>query len=330
MELIGRSLGTVRTARAVEPPRGVDASRRGPWPRRVSAWIGERHGLPVLVMAAILYAVAVSGGADATSGATSGRLAAWQFALGGAAFWSWYLMLRVLDDLEDDPSDAIAHPERLLQRRFVSRGDLWALAAVSAAFQLVASLLLDLGTTTWTITTTWLALAAFLGAVALDFGAPTALAARPLLRRVLRLPASVLPLAWVYAIGTIQADQAVPAPVTGPVLALLATGFCTLAVVDVSRKFEPAQAGELSWPVRLGEARAYRLLTALVMALGACAAVLVVAADGRWSGTIAPTLCGVTLVGAALVGGRRDHGASVLYAALILAITLVSLVGGAA
>lgn len=319
------------TALRSEPAERGASLRASLWPVRVARWTTERHGLGVLILTAVLFTLALSAGAIQTVGSMGlGRIDAPVIALGFAAFWSWYLMLRALDDLEDFGPDAIAHPDRMLQRGLVSSRDLWGLILACAVFQGLASAVIDARTETMTVTLTWLSMTAFLGAVATDFGAPTALAARPLLRRTLRLPASVLPLAWAYGMGATDTGVRVEPPFTVAVAALIATGFCTLAVVDIARKFGPAQAGELSWPDRLGELRAFVMLSGLVAGLGAACIALIVTADGRWAGYLAPALCGVTASSAYAVFRQRDAGAALYYALVFLLITITSLIGAAA
>ncbi len=263
---------------------------------RTTAWIAERHGTDVLAPLVALYLLAWFAGAaemTAVSGAPAGDFR--MIVLGAMAFWSWYLMLRALDDLEDDPEDAVLYPDRLLQRRVVSREDLWLLVGLAAAFQGISSLAIDGGL--GAVTLTWLAMLLFLAAVSVDFGAPRALAARPLLRRSLRIPASALPVIWAYAIGSgaLGADRL---PLTQTSAALIAVTLVTVAIFDISRKSTSNASNERSWG-SLGEAAVGRLLAGLFALFGASCAALIVAADGAHSQFAIPILGGLTLLAVA-------------------------------
>ncbi len=183
------------------------------WFVRTGRWVGERY--PRALRAAILALyVVVAGAGYADAGISADDLAPdWLRAqlFGAVLIFAWFLMIRTLDDLEDQPEDDVHHPERALQRGAVSRGDLFGLVALTVVVQLAVAVAVDraLGHAgIGPITTLWLGMAAFLAVLAVDFGAPRALAARPGLRRALRAPASVLPVVLAFSIGygTVHVD----------------------------------------------------------------------------------------------------------------------------
>lgn len=175
------------------------------WFVRTARWIAERFPLPLLLAILGLYALATGVGyldASAADGAPQATTAA--LLLGAALVSAWFLMIRTLDDLEDQPEDDVNHPERALQRGAISRGDLLGLVGFMVVTQGAAAVAVDralghhdLGP----ITTLWLGMAGFLAVLAVDFGAPRALAARPGLRRALRAPASVFPVVLAFSVG---------------------------------------------------------------------------------------------------------------------------------
>jgi 4-hydroxybenzoate polyprenyltransferase len=199
-------------------------------PLRLAAWVAERHGASVVAPVALLAAASIGAGARDRAGRGAGdRPAAAHVAVGAAAIWSWYLMLRVLDDLEDAAADRTEHPDRLLSRGTVTTTDLWLLAGAALATQAAASSLID-GRRVGPVTRTWAAMAAFLGACAVDFGVPAQLAARPTLRRALRAPASILPALWGFAIG------AGGTPLRRPAAKLVGFAVALVAAVDITRR----------------------------------------------------------------------------------------------
>jgi hypothetical protein len=191
----------------------------------LTAWIAERHGASVVPPVALLAAVSIAAGArDAERRPSAPRAAA-----GAAGLWSWYLMLRVLDDLEDADDDRVTHPERLLSQGAVTARDLWLLAAAAGAAQVAGSVALDHGAA-GPVTRTWATMAAFLAACAVDFGAPAALAQRPTVRRALRAPASILPALWGFAIGRGGS------PLRPAAAQLVAFAVALVALVDLTRR----------------------------------------------------------------------------------------------
>lgn len=207
------------------------------WAVRTARWIGERFPLALLLAILALYALAAGAGfADAALTDGAPQASALALLLGAVAVAAWFLMIRALDDLEDQPEDDLAHPERALQRGAISRADLFALVGLTVVVQAVASVATDraLGSDgLGPITTLWLGMAAFLVVLAVDFGMPRALGARPGLRRALRAPASVLPVIWAFWIGWGDAHLDV---VTLLVIAVIAG---VVAWYDISRRPAP-------------------------------------------------------------------------------------------
>jgi 4-hydroxybenzoate polyprenyltransferase len=109
-------------------------------PRWLGAWAAERFPL----RNALFFAVFFATGAAAALGA--GVLASWpRLTAGFVALWGFFLLLRVLDEHKDYAADAVAHPQRVLQRGLVTLGDLRLLAATAMLVQLGVTVMADNG-----------------------------------------------------------------------------------------------------------------------------------------------------------------------------------------
>ena len=283
-----------------------------PLARRLVAWTGERHGAELLVPVLLLYALAAATGAAGTSAA---HVAPGLLVLGGVAAWTWFLMLRVVDDLADKADDDVVHPERLLQRGVVTTRELTEVAIAAAALCGVISLIIDGGL--GAVTLLWALSLAFIGAAIYDFGAGSFLESRPFLARMLRVPASALPVIWFAEMGSGGTK------LTLAIAALVVVAILIVVSIDVSRKLKPAAEGELSWSDRLGEGRAHAVLAAVVGLLALGCVLLLAAADA------ATTIALVALVIAGVLGALAvAHGnakIAPLVTLLAAAITLTAL-----
>jgi 4-hydroxybenzoate polyprenyltransferase len=125
--------------------------------RWMIAWLNERFPLRNGLFFVLLYVTTVLVARMSVS-ATAVSLTA-RDVVGVAALWSFFLVLRVFDEHKDFAADAIAHPDRILQRGFVTLPQLRLLGASAVAFQAAASLWFDggIGTTTlwWAAAMLW-------------------------------------------------------------------------------------------------------------------------------------------------------------------------------
>jgi 4-hydroxybenzoate polyprenyltransferase len=105
--------------------------------RWMLAWLNERFPLRNGLFFVLLYLttvlVARASVAD-TVVVRSGDL------IGVMALWSFFLLLRVFDEHKDFAADAVAHPERVLQRGLVTLAHLRVLGGCAIALQLAASI----------------------------------------------------------------------------------------------------------------------------------------------------------------------------------------------
>ncbi len=283
-------------------------------PVRLGAWLAERHGPVLLVPILLIYGISIAAGATAPEAVA---VSSANLVIGAVAAWLWFLALRVLDDLGDREADAIAHPDRLLQRGVVTPGELGGLAAVAVALMAISCLVADGGI--GPVTLTWLAALLITGVVSSDRAAPPALRSRPMLHRLLRVPCSALPVLWWFQLGSGGTGLTWTAAVLGLVSIL------TVVVFDIARKLEPATAeGQSSWGDTLGERRAHAVLAGALAALGATCAGLLAACDVLSVVPLVVLAVAVLGPGAAVVRGASKLAPLVLL--LLLLTTLVTLV----
>ena len=112
--------------------------------RALGAWMRERFPARNAVFFAVFYATALIVG-RATSGETGPLLLSLRDVAGFFAVWCFFLMLRVFDEHKDFEADAIAHPQRVLQRGLITLRDLRIVGGVAIGVQLGVSLWIDGG-----------------------------------------------------------------------------------------------------------------------------------------------------------------------------------------
>ena len=110
----------------------------------LGAWMRERFPARNAVFFAVFYATALIVG-RATGGESGPVLLSPRDAAGFVAVWCFFLMLRVFDEHKDFEADAIAHPQRVLQRGLITLRDLRIVGGVAIVTQLGVSLWLDGG-----------------------------------------------------------------------------------------------------------------------------------------------------------------------------------------
>lgn len=284
------------------------------YPKRLLAWIGERHGPALLIPVFLLYGLAIAVGAT-VDGATD--VPAWQLILGGVAAWTWFLVLRILDDLGDLETDRTEHPERLLSRGVVQPGELGTIAAIGIVAQAVISLAIDGGV--GVVTLVWTGAMLFIAAAALDFGAKSWMEARPMLARMLRVPATAFPVLWWSEMGS---GGATPDAATGVLIIVALLG---IVVVDFARKLKPGES--VSWTDELGAPRANATLAVLIALLaGSAIGLLAVVGITPIAAVIVLAASGVIGVAGALRGAGKAAGPIALL--LVLATSLITIAAG--
>jgi 4-hydroxybenzoate polyprenyltransferase len=225
--------------------------------RWMFAWLNERFPLRNGLFFVLLYFTTVVV-ARASVGATVALST--NDVLGVVALWSFFLLLRVLDEHKDFGADAVAHPERVLQRGLVTLAQLRVLGVCAVVLQLGVSLLLDGGigpVTFWLIAALlWSAL------MAREFLVPTWLRRHLLVYAVSHMAVMPLLVAWVATMGAAGATRR---PV---VWALAALVFLAGFVFEVARKIRSPEDERIaadSYTRALGVRGASALLASLAI-----------------------------------------------------------------
>ena len=237
--------------------------------RWILAWLSERFPLRNGLFFVLLYFTTVvvaraSVGATVALGASD--------VLGVLALWSFFFLLRVLDEHKDFSADAIAHPDRVLQRGLVTLAHLRVLGACAVALQLAASLWLDRGF--GSVTLWWLAALGWSALMAREFFAGAWLRRHLLVYAVSHMAVMPLLVGWVATMGAAGATRR---PVVWGLSALV---FLAGLVFEVARKIrspEDERTAADSYTRALGVRGASTLLAAL--AIVTCVAGILV---GRW------------------------------------------------
>jgi hypothetical protein len=262
------------------------------------SWLRERFPARNALLFAVFYATALL---VARAGTTSGAVSlAWSDLPGYLALWSFFLTLRIADEHKDFDADAVAHPERVLQRGLVTLRQLEVVGAAALLVQAAVSLATDgrVGpvTTCWLITLAWCAL------MTREFFV------REWLRRHLLVYAVshmlVMPLATFW-VATMAAPTAVH---SRAVWVLAALSFLAGLAVEIARKIRPPELEHPladSYTQALGVTAASAVLLGVVVATTAVALLLTVIVGTAGTGTIAGLGAALALSAAVLVVFRQ-------------------------
>lgn len=190
------------------------------------AWAEERFPARNGVFFLTLYVAALVVGRGVSGAPIT---ASWWDVAGFIAFWAFFLVLRVLDEHKDFDADAIAHPERVLQRGIVTLGQLRVVGFVAATTTLVISVWLD-GGVPRQVTAWWLAVAFWSFLMAREFFARRWLRQRLVVYALSHMCVMPLVMAWALAMtGTAPASSSAT-------LALMALAFVSGLAFEIARK----------------------------------------------------------------------------------------------
>ena len=276
---------------AGSPPR----MERLTWLR---AWAAERFPARNAVFFAALY---LAGAFVAQASTHDGAIRLGLRDLAGfGALWAFFLLLRVFDEHKDFEADAVAHPERVLQRGLVSLDQLEVLGVLAAATTFLVSLWMDAGI--GPVTTWWLATISWSGLMAREFFVRAWLRRHTMLYAVTHLLVMPLATGWVVS-------MAGASPLESPTTRmLLVLAFISGLAFEMARKMRAPRDerdGADSYTRALGVRAAADVLL-LVTAAAMAVALLVT----RLTSGATPLIVGIaaTLVAALpLVHFRRRH-----------------------
>ncbi|OHC29546.1 MAG: prenyltransferase [Pseudomonadales bacterium RIFCSPLOWO2_12_59_9] len=138
-----------------------------PFSSRFLAWLKERFPFANALLFFILY---LATAAVARAGQTGSIDLSLQDLLSCLVTWSFFLLLRVLDEHKDYQLDCQNHPQRVLQSGLINLGHLKLAGLLAVAGQLLWSLWLDRGI--GQVTLAWVALLVWTGLMAKEFFIP--------------------------------------------------------------------------------------------------------------------------------------------------------------
>jgi hypothetical protein len=236
-------------------------ANRAPLARGLAAWASERF--PIAETAAMLLGLYVVSLLYGRALVDRGRLS-FSLADAGAfaAVWSFFLMIRVIDEHKDYERDLVDHPDRVLQRGVVTLAQLRALGVAAIGVQLAVSLSLDGGI--GPVTIWWLIAIAFVALTTRELFIGEWLNRRLLAYVMAHLPLWSLAVVWIAQIGARPRWL----PLDAIWLALL--GFALPWGVDLARRIAPATVQRppvsTSYADSLGARRSALVLTFVVLA----------------------------------------------------------------
>ena len=287
----------------VLPPGNAVVSRpvahRPPIHVGLWAWMRERFPPSHAVLFVVLYFTAsLSAQALVRTGTVRIRLAD---AASCVAAYAFFLMLRIFDEHKDYEADVVNHPDRALQRGWITLGHLRLIGAIAIATQAVVSISRDSGfgpiTFWWLIAMGWSLL------MAKEFFVSNSLRPRLMLYAATHMLVMPLIMMWLAQMGTYGL------PLPGSIVWLALLSFASGFAFEVARKTKaPAdeRPGVDSYSQILGVSGAARLTSAFLAVSAAVGTVLAVLIAG---GIVAWIAVGVQLaVAAAIIAQLTTFG----------------------
>ena len=259
----------------------------------LGAWMRERFPARNAVFFAVFYATALLV-ARATAGGPGAVTLSLRDIAGFVAVWCFFLMLRVFDEHKDFEADAVAHPQRVLQRGLITLRDLKRVGIVAIVVQLGVSLWFDGGA--GPVTAWWVTAFAWSTLMAREFFVREWIRRHLVVYALSHIVVMAIVAMWIATMGAPRAAFA-SAPWAFAALSL----FAGLAF-EIARKMRaPEQEHPMadSYTQALGVRTASGLLLGVVVGAGMVALGLTALLTGR-VGMIALATLGAVVVMAAL------------------------------
>ena len=240
----------------------------------IGGWMRERFPVRNAVFFAVFHATALL---VARAASVDGPVTVtWRDLAAFPAVWCFFLMLRVFDEHKDFGADAIAHPDRVLQRGLVTLGHLRVLGAIAIVVQVATSIWLDGGigiiAVWWTAAFVWSVL------MAREFFVRVWLRRHLIVYALTHIVVMVFLAMWIGTMGSAHAASTVAPWLFAGVSVLAGLTF------EIARKIRaPEQEHPLadSYTQALGIPAASRLLAVLTVATAISALSLTVVLTGR-------------------------------------------------
>jgi 4-hydroxybenzoate polyprenyltransferase len=264
--------------------------------RALAAWMQERFPARNATFFAVFYATALL--VARAAGGSGPLIVTWRDLAAFPAVWCFFLMLRVFDEHKDFAADAIAHPQRVLQRGLITLRDLRIVGLIAIVVQIGVSLWLDGGfgpVTAW-----WLAAFSWSVLMAREFFVRVWIRRHLVVYALTHIVVMAILAMWIAAMGSPRA-----ALVSAPWLFAALSLFAGLAF-EIARKLRaPEQEHPLadSYTQALGVPAASRLLLGVVIGASIAALALTALVAGR-VGTIAPATLAIAAGIAAMAIAR--------------------------
>ena len=266
----------------------------------IGAWMRERFPLRNTVFFAVFHATAllVARAASVDGPVTVG----WRDLAAFPAVWCSFLMLRVFDEHKDFDADAIAHPNRVLQRGLISLHDLRNVGAIAIAVQVGTSMWIDggIGTVTawWSVALLWSVL------MAREFFVRRWLRRHLIVYALTHIVVMVFLAMWIGTMGSTRAASTLAPWVFAGVSVLAGLTF------EIARKIRaPEEEHPLadSYTQALGVPAASRLLAALIVTTAISALWLTVILTGHLGSVAMAALASVVVMAAAALARFRTR-----------------------
>ena len=267
----------------------------------LGAWMRERFPARNAVFFAVFFMTALLV-ARTTAGGSGPVAVSLRDIAGFAAVWCFFLMLRVFDEHKDFEADAIAHPQRVLQRGLITLRDLKLVGAVAIAIQLGVSLWFDGGA--GPVTAWWLAALAWSTLMAREFFVREWFRRHLVVYALSHIVVMAIIAMWIATMGAPRAAFA-GAPWAFAVLSL----FAGLAF-EIARKMRaPEQEHPMadSYTQALGVRVASGLLLGVVVGAGVVALGLTALLTGRVGMIALATLAAAVLLAASSIARFRSR-----------------------
>lgn len=308
-----QSPGSAKTASS-------ESSNRPPLHLAFWAWMRERFPPSHAVLFVVLYlTAALTAQAMVRPGPVIVRLSD---ASSCAAAYAFFLMLRIFDEHKDYAVDAVNHPDRALQRGWITLAHLRVLGAIAILVQLLVSLVSDDG---WgPVTQWWLIALGWSLLMAREFFAADWLRSRLLLYAASHMLVMPLVMMWMAQMGV--GRTALPLSIGW----LAALSFTSGFAFEVARKTKaPADErdGVDSYSAIAGPRRA-ALLTSLFVGLSGALAtrVTLAVADGMpaWLAIGVIVLVALLVIGQLVTFGSHPSPAGAKRCEKVVSVALLA------
>ncbi|MGE0172374.1 MAG: hypothetical protein AB7T49_06300 [Oligoflexales bacterium] len=232
---------------------------------RIWLWIQERFPPAAWLLSVFFYLSS----AVIVRSVTGAPYLAFSDVVGFVVVWSYFLMLRVLDEHKDYEQDCISHPDRVLQRGVVTLSDLKKVGAACFAAQIIVNIAFPvdstLSFTVWALAIAWTFL------MTVEFFCKEWLTHHLFVYGFSHMLVTPMIIYWCFALAADQGYE----PCSAPIVMAAALAFCTGMLFEVTRKTRSSdeeQDGVDTYSKQIGVRNCIVLASALVAVSAVCVA----------------------------------------------------------